>query len=203
MFFFYDPDDYNSPVFEDSSSSFDKEDSIGELILAVLLSTLGVFFLTSFYTIANIFSITRNTYITGDILSGKNMNDNISLMKTTQLISENAFVLVYCNLYMFKILDSEDKDFGNPKFYDEVIIPDYRITKNVGVFMIVKFILIIIFAILTCCVKKFIFLFKNDLAEYNSKYSKDDFTSVMAKDELDKIIEEKKKYVLFLENKNN
>ena len=201
--FFYDPDDYNSPVFEDSSSSFDKEDSIGELILAVLLSTLCVFFLTSFYTIANIFSITRSTYITGDILSGKNMNDNISLMKTTQLISENAFVLVYCNLYMYKILDSDDKAFGRPKFYDEVIIPDYRITKNVGVFMIVKFILIIIFAILTCCVKKFIFLFKNDLAEYNSKYSKDDFTSVMAKDELDKIIEEKKKYVLFLENKNN
>ena len=104
---------------------------------------------------------------------------------------------------MYKILDSDDKAFGRPKFYDEVIIPDYRITKNVGVFMIVKFILIIIFAILTCCVKKFIFLFKNDLAEYNSKYSKDDFTSVMAKDELDKIIEEKKKYVLFLENKNN
>lgn len=66
--------------------------------------------------------------------------------------------------------------------------------------MVVKIVIIVVFAIFTCKVKKFFFLFKNDLAEYNSKYSKEDFTSVMAIDELEIIIKEKKKYVIFLNN---
>ena len=190
--FFYIPNS-DSSSFEDSSS-FDKEDSIGELILTVLECIPLIFLLCSFYTIVVIFSITRSGYITGDILSGKNANDNISLIKTTNLISGSDFVLVYCNCYMYKILDN--KIFGSPKFYDEVIIPDYKIKNNIGIFMIVKFILIIIFAILTCCKEK-CFFFKNDLAEYNRKYTDENFTDY--EEEFNEILKEKKKYVDFLE----
>ena len=194
--FFYIPNS-DSSSFEDSSS-YDKEDSIGELILAVLECIPFVFFLCSFYTIVVIFSTTRSRYITGDILSGKNANDNISLIKTTNLISGSDFVLVYCNCYMYKILDN--KFFGRPKFYDEVIIPDYKIKNNIGIFMIVKFILIIIFAILTCCKEK-CFFFKNDLAEYNRKYTDENIINYL--NEFIKILEEKKKYVIFLKDTNN
>ena len=194
--FFYIPNS-DSSSFEDSSS-YDKEDSIGELILAVLECIPFVFFLCSFYTIVVIFSTTRSRYITGDILSGKNANDNISLIKTTNLISGSDFVLVYCNCYMYKILDN--KIFGTPKFYDEVIIPDYKIKNNIGIFMIVKFILIIIFATLTCCKEK-CFFFKNDLAEYNRKYTDENIINYL--NEFIKILEEKKKYVIFLKDTNN
>ena len=194
--FFYIPNS-DSSSFEDSSS-YDKEDSIGELILAVLECIPFVFFLCSFYTIVVILSTTRSRYITGDILSGKNANDNISLIKTTNLISGSDFVLVYCNCYMYKILDN--KIFGTPKFYDEVIIPDYKIKNNIGIFMIVKFILIIIFAILTCCKEK-CFFFKNDLAEYNRKYTDENIINYL--NEFIKILEEKKKYVIFLKDTNN
>jgi hypothetical protein len=194
--FFYIPNS-DSSSFEDSSS-YDKEDSIGELILAVLGCIPFVFFFCSFYTIVVIFSTTRSRYITGDILSGKNANDNISLIKTTNLISGSDFVLVYCNCYMYKILDN--KIFGIPKFYDEVIIPDYKIKNNIGIFMIVKFILIIIFAILTCCKEK-CFFFKNDLAEYNRKYTDENIINYL--NEFIKILEEKKKYVIFLKDTNN
>ena len=194
--FFYIPNS-DSSSFEDSSS-YDKEDSIGELILAVLECIPFVFFLCSFYTIVVIFSTTRSRYITGDILSGKNANDNISLIKTTNLISGSDFVLVYCNCYMYKILDN--KIFGTPKFYDEVIIPDYKIKNNIGIFMIVKFILIIIFAILTCCKEK-CFFFKNDLAEYNRKYTDENIINYL--NEFIKILEEKKKYVIFLKDTDN
>lgn len=186
----------DSSSFEDSSS-YEKEDSIGELILAVLIIIPILIICCSFYTIVIIFSTTRSRYITGDILSGKNANDNISLIKTTKLISSSAFVLVYCNCYIYNI---KGIIFDRPKFYDEVIIPDYKIKNNIGIFMIVKFILIIIFAILTCCKKK-CFFFKNDLAEYNRKYTDENYINYF--EEFIKILRDKNKYVIFLKDTNN
>ena len=186
----------DSSSFEDSSS-YEKEDSIGELILSVLISIPILIICCSFYTIVIIFSTTRRRYITGDILSGKNANDNISLIKTTKLISSSAFVLVYCNCYIYNI---KGIIFDRPKFYDEVIIPDYKIKNNIGIFMIVKFILIIIFAILTCCKEK-CFFFKNDLAEYNRKYTDENYINYF--EEFIKILRDKNKYVIFLKDTNN
>ena len=193
--FFYIPNS-DSSSFEDSSS-YDKEDSIGELILSVLISIPILIICCSFYTIVIIFSTTRRRYITGDILSGKNANDNISLIKTTKLISSSAFVLVYCNCYIYNI---KGIIFDRPKFYDEVIIPDYKIKNNIGIFMIVKFILIIIFAILTCCKEK-CFFFKNDLAEYNRKYTDENYINYL--EEFINILRDKNKYVIFLKDTNN
>ena len=107
------------------------------------------------------------TYITGDFLSDikAKISDNISLMKTVQVVCGFSFALVYCNLYFWKAMDRKGV-LGKPKFYDEIIIPDYTIKQGVSVFMIIKIIIIII-SIIGCCKFSDKFSFKNDLAAYN------------------------------------
>ena len=143
---------------------YEKEKSILELILAMLLFfLLGA--ICCAYTIITIYSTTRRRYITGDFLYGKNINDELSLMKTVQIVCGYSFALLYCNLYFWKALDKTGI-LGKPKYYEKVIVPDYTIKQGLSVYMIVKMVIIFVSIIASLCFSKF-FVFKNDLAEYN------------------------------------
>ena len=143
---------------------YEKEKSILELILAMLLFfLLGA--ICCAYTIITIYSTTRRRYITGDFLYGKNINDELSLMKTVQIVCGYSFALLYCNLYFWKALDKTGI-LGKPKYYEKVIVPDYTIKQGLSVYMIVKMVIIFVSIIASLCFSK-LFIFKNDLAEYN------------------------------------
>ena len=137
---------------------------------------IPIYFLCNAYTVIIIYSTTRSTYITGDFLSGKKINDNLSLMKTLKTICEDAFANIYCNLYFYKVIN-EDKNgdsfnfYGKPKFFEEIIIPDYVLKKGISIYMMIKIILIFVFGISTFFGWKIDFIFKNDLAEYNKNYN--------------------------------
>ena len=148
----------------DSNDKYEKESSGFGLIVGVFLS-IPIAVLCSSYTVAKIFSATRRRYITGDFLYDKQINDHISLMKTLKLVCGYSFALLYCNLYLWKAIDKKGT-FGRPKYYDKVIIPDYTIKKSITVYMIVKIVIIIASIIASLKFNK-VFIFKNDLAEYN------------------------------------
>lgn len=112
----------------------------------------------------------RKRYITGDYLYDRKINDDLSLLKTVQIVCRYSFALIYCNLYFWKVIDKKGV-FGSPYFYEEIIVPDYVIGRGISVYMILKLVIIIGTIIASFFFNK-IFLFKNDLAEYN--LSKDD-----------------------------
>lgn len=151
-------------TFIDDKMSSKKENSILSLAIGVIL-TIPVAVLCSSYTIITIFSTNRRQYITGDFLYGRKINDDISLMKTIQIICGYSFALLYCNLYYWKAID-KDNVFGSPYFYEEIIIPDYVIKNGISVYMILKLAVIIGTIIISLYFSNF-FVFKNDLAEYN------------------------------------
>ena len=68
--------------------------------------------------------------------------DNLSLIKTVQLICGYSFALLYCNLYLWIKLDKKGA-FGKPKFYERIKIPDYTIKSGISIYMIVKIIWLI------------------------------------------------------------
>ena len=164
-------DDY----FKDDEE-YKKEESAFGFVVGILLS-IPVAVLCSSYTVIKIYSATRRRYITGDYLYGERINDHISLMKTLKLICGYAFALLYCNLYFWKTIDKKST-FGRPKYYDKVIIPDYTIKNRITVYMIVKIVIIIASIIATLKFNK-VFIFKNDLAEYNLDGSKYDDESAL------------------------
>ena len=86
-------------------------------------------------------------------------------MKTVQIVCGYSFALLYCNLYYWKALDKTGI-LGKPKYYEKVIIPDYTIKQGLSVYMIVKMVIIFVSIIASLCFSK-LFIFKNDLAEYN------------------------------------
>ena len=118
------------------------------------------------YTIITVYSTTRRQYISGDFLYDKQINDNLNLLKTVEIVCGYSFALVYCNLYLWKTLDTTGDFYGNPSFYGQIIIPDYTIKHGIGVYMIIKFLIIIGTIIASLYFSNF-FVFKNDLAEYN------------------------------------
>jgi len=146
------------------NEDYEKEESIVSLI-AGLLVLIPVSVLCSSYTIITIYSTTRRRYITGDFLSSSNINDSLSLLKTVQLVCGYSFALVYCNFYFWKAIDKLG-DLGKPKFYEKTIIPDYTFKSGISIYMIVKIIIIICSIIASLKLNK-VFVFKNDLAEYN------------------------------------
>ena len=146
------------------NEDYEKEESIVSLI-AGLLVLIPVSVLCSSYTIITIYSTTRRRYITGDFLSSSNINDDLSLLKTVQIVCGSSFALVYCNLYFWISVDKVEK-LGRPKFYEKVIIPDYSFKSGISIYMIVKIIIIICSIIASLKFNK-VFIFKNDLAEYN------------------------------------
>ena len=166
---------------------------IGTLVV-VLLSVVS-----SAYTIITIYSTTRKRYITGDFLYDRKINDNLSLIKTVQLICGYSFALLYCNLYYWIKLDKRGA-LGKPKFKERIKIPDYTIIFDVSIYMIVK-IIIIIGTIIISLKFSSVFIFKNfaknDLSEYDlsrdgCKYDNDN--------EFHRFLEEKKKINNILSN---
>ena len=163
------------------SFSFENEEEDNVILDFVYMIPIYIFI--NAYTVVTIFSVTRSTYISGDLLSGKNINDNISLMKTIKLFCKNALVVIYCNFYYFKIFAFKEIKYG------------------VSVFMVVKIVIIIVFAIFTCKVKKFFFLFKNDLKDYNSIYTDKNFDEEEKRINFNILLIENKKIVDYLESK--
>ena len=178
-----------------SDDEYKKGESAFGLVIGVLISIpIGVF--CSSYTVIKIYSATRRRYITGDYLYGERINDHISLMKTLKLICGYAFALLYCNLYFWKTIDKKST-FGRPKYYDKVIIPDYTIKNRITVYMNVK-IVIIIASIIATLKFNTLFIFKNDLAEYNLNGSKYDDDKENSK--LEKLKKEKANIINILES---
>ena len=191
----FDPEDDFTKSADDKLEKFD---STWQLALAIILIYPFSVILSS-YTIIMIYSNMRKKYITGDYLYDKQINDNINLMKSVNIICGYSSCILYCNIYFWRTIDTHGH-YGKPKFYETTIIPDYTFKRGITVFMIVKLILIvssmIISQIPSCfCSCNFCSYFENDLAEFNSKknigiYDNDN--------ELNKFYNEKAQAVAFL-----
>lgn len=149
---------YNS-----DNDPFDQESAANNVGTAIGLMIVGFFYACP-YTILTIYTTTRKRYISGDYLYNSKINDDISLMKTVQLVCGYSFAMVYCNLYYWKAVDYKGK-LGKPYFYDKIIIPDYVFKQGISIYMIIK-IIIIIFSIIAHIKLGDKFVYKNDLAEY-------------------------------------
>ena len=178
----------------EEKDNYEKEKSIFTLAVGVIIS-MFLTFICNGYTIIVIYATKRRRYITGDYLYDKQINDNINLLKTVQLICGYSFTLIYCNLYYWAILDKA-KVFGVPLYKRQIIIPDYTIKSGISVFMIIKVVIIIV-SIIFVFVDSKISAFKNDLAELNSCCNKNKRDSDQ---ELNQIENEKSKIFIFLNN---
>ena len=158
--------DYKQEYYDKSNSDlFKKDESEAINVAAGIIGMIVASIFCCPYTIITIYSTMRKRYISGDFLYDKQINDDISLMKTVQLVCGYSFAIVYCNLYFWKTVYSTG-DLGKPYYYDEIVIPDYTFSQGVSIYMLIKIVLIIgsIFAHLYL---DKVFIFKNDLAEYN------------------------------------
>jgi len=180
--------------FINNDDQYKKEDSTLGLIVGIIL-TIPIAALCSSYTIITVYSTNRRRYISGDFLYDRKINDDISLMKTVQIVCGYSFAILYCNLFFWKSIDKEGV-FGTPYFYEEVVIPDYTIAHGITILMIVK-IIIIVGTIIISLKRQDFFVFKNDLAEYDlckdgCIYDKEE--------EFKKSLEEKRKIINILHN---
>ena len=149
----------------DTASTDDDEDN--NIIIDILIVIFGlilIIIITCSYTIITLYATNRRTYISGDYLSGKKINDSISLMKTIKQVCAYSFPLVYLNFYLWKIGMKLDLIF-----YEQIYIPDYELKHGIGIFMLAK-IVVIIFAIIFF---KCGCLLKNDMAEFNKNIGDD------------------------------
>ena len=175
--------DYSPKVEE--KEEYDKEGDHISLALSIICTVPLAAVLCS-YTFIVIYTTTRRRYVTGDFLYDKQINDDLSLLKTVQIICGYSFALVYCNLYLWKAIDTTGEQYGDPGFYHQIIVPDYEIKTGISVYMIIK-IVIIISTIIACLFFSKYFVFKNDFSEYNlsgdySKYDNDvELNSILAK----------------------
>ena len=152
----------------DAASQDDDEDrNIFLDIVIIIIEFFILICITCSYTIIMLYSINRRGYISGDFLSGKKINDTISLMKTLKKICAYSFPLVYLNFYFWKIVTDD-----NFIFYEKIYIPDYELKHGVGIFMLAK-IVVTLFSII---VFKCGCLLKNDMAEFN-KHIGDDYNA--------------------------
>lgn len=181
--------------FSSSDIQAKKDESTFELVVGTFLS-VGFAVIFSSYTIITIYATTRKEYITGDYLYDKQINDTLSLLKTVQIICGYSFAILYCNLYLWKVLEKEQDVFGKPKFYDQVVIPDYIIKHGISVLMIVKVIIIIVTIICSLYCSDF-FVFQNDLADYNLGKGKEIYNN---EGEFSKFLLENKEIVNILKN---
>lgn len=129
------------------------DDSLFEFILSFFLIFILIF-IFSFYTIAVIYSLYWRNFVSGDLLYGKHLGDNLNLTNTTKTISGLATVLSYCNFYMYYYLIK-----NHPKLYDFVKFPEYDIGRGYNFFGVIRFSFLIIFGIIANSFKK-IFCFK-------------------------------------------
>ena len=182
-------------ILTDNTTSVNEEDTILgysiQVILLVLLLTFLVVAFTCSYTVIMLFSMNKRSFISGDFLSGKKINDSISLMKTVKEICGYSFPLCYCNFYFWKFISN-----GPLLFYENIFIPDYELVSGVGLFMIAK--LVIVFfsaAIFICCggINKISF-FKNDLADFNNKINEENYNTNLDEQNFNLYIQNNKVY---------
>jgi len=179
---FFDPED---DFTKRSEEKHEKYGSIGALILGtILFYPFSVLF--SSYTLIMIYANKRKDYISGDYLYDKQINDNISLLKTVQIVCGYSFSILYCNIYFFRTIDNHG-NYGKPIFYDTTFIPDYTFKRGITIFMIAK-IIFIVFSIIGsyCCYSWNIY--ENDLGEFDSN---GDYSRYDNQDEFNKIYIEK------------
>ncbi len=174
---------------------YQKENDMTTLIIGIIFFVI-ISVICCAYTVITIYSTARRRYITGDFLYDKEINDNITLMKTLQLVCGYSFALVYCNLYFWKAIDKSG-GLGKPKFYEKIIIPDYILKQGISVYMIVK-IVVILASIIASLKFSSLFVFKNDLAEYNLS---GDGCKYDNENEFNSFLEEKKKINNILDQK--
>ena len=158
-------DDYSSSIDDDEH---EKEQSTLSLALSIILS-MAIAVLTSSYTLITVYSTIRRNYISGDFLYDKQINDDLNLLKTVQIICGYSFAVIFCNLYFWKSIDKYGNMYGKLNFYDAVIIPDYMLKSGVSILMIIKIVMIILFIIGAFLSVKMA-LFKNDLGKYNFNF---------------------------------
>ena len=172
----FDPKDDFTESVEATSVKFD---SIWELIIfMILIYPFSV--LLSSYTVIMIYTTNRKNYISGDYLYDKQINDNINLLKTVQIICGYSFSILYCNIYFWRTIDTHGH-YGKPKFYETTFIPDYTFKQGISVFMIAKIIIII-----SSMIGSYYFsswkIFKNDLGELDnsddSKYDQSELNNI-------------------------
>ena len=106
------------------------------------------------------------------------MGDNINLIQTISSLTGFLYPLSYCNLYCwYKILKLVNEAYTTPILYEVVVIPDYLIKGKFNILIIIKFVLILVFAILSHC-----FEIKNDFGGYNkyicTEFCQYDYTRV-------------------------
>ena len=186
-----DKDDEYSSSSSSDSSTLEGQNELGLTLSVVLCIPLSLICYS--YTIIIIYATKRRRYITGDFLYDKQINDDISLMKTVQIVCGYSFALLYCNLYFWRSIRSKG-NYGRPIFYDKTVIPDYTFKGGVSVVMIAKIAVIVGSQLVSLFLKNFM-IFKNDLAEYHLsiigyKYD-NDF-------EFKNFLEEKKKIINIL-----
>ena len=160
--FDYETDYYDK---DNNSDLFDKEESAAFNVTTGIIGMIIASLICCPYTIITIYTTMRKRYISGDFLYDKQINDDISLMKTVQLICGYSFAVVYCNLYYWKTVDTKGH-LGKPYFYDEIIIPDYIYKQGISIYMIIKIALIAV-SIFGHLYLNNVSIFKNDLAEFN------------------------------------
>ena len=168
-----------------TESDSEKEESLFSLAVSVILAA-AITFIFIPYTIIIVFSTTRRKYITGDFLYDKQINDNLSLLKTVQVVCGYSFSLIFCNLYFWRFIYKYGH-LGKPIFYKEFVIPDYTIIYGISVYMIAKIIVIAISILTSLVLSKQLFLFGGDLGEYDLhqicggsfKYGENEFKKVL------------------------
>ena len=153
----------------------------GGIIIMSLIFAIVIFIVvvvTSSYTIILLFSVNRRSYISGDFLSGKKINDSISLMKTIKEICGYSFSLVYCNYYIWKYIEEHQL-----LFYENIYIPDYELKHGFGLYMAAKIVVIILSTIIfRCCGSCGSFL-KNDMDDFTKNLNDENYNAIQ--DEID------------------
>jgi len=186
---FFDPEDDFTKSAEEKHEKFD---SIGALIIGIIL-IYPFSVVTSSYTLIMIYTNKRKDYISGDYLYDKQINDNINLLKTVQIVCGYSFSILYCNIYFWRTIDNHGH-YGKPKFYDTTFIPDYTFKQGITIFMIAKIILIVFSIIGSYCCYSWK-IYKNDLGEFDSN---GDYSRYDNPDELNKFYNEKGQVVSVL-----
>ena len=198
-----DPEDDFTKSAEEKDSKF----SMVEFIIFIIV-IYPVSVITSSYTLIMIYSTKRKNYISGDYLYDKQINDNISLLKTVQIICGYSFSILYCNIYFWRTVDTHGH-YGKPKFYETTFIPDYTFKQGITVFMIAKIILIVSSIIgsyyfsscdISCKKCKISNIFENDLGEFDRS---DDSSIYANQTEFTRLYVEKGLVVSYLERKDN
>ena len=202
---FFDPED---DFTKSSEENHEKFDSIGALIIGIIL-IYPFSVITSSYTLIMIYATNRKEYISGDYLYDKQINDNISLLKTVQIVCGYSFSILYCNIYFWRTIDTHGH-YGKPKFYETTFIPDYTFKQGITIFMIAKIIVIVGSMIGSYCLSscnisckkckeckkcKITNIFENDLGEFDRS---GDISRYDNQTELKRIYQEKGLVVSYL-----